>query len=161
MNRERLLSKKSAVIAALFAVGFATLSMRAMAEERSFSVHGGQASVPIGLVVQVKKIAISDDATKVHLLASFDSHETNSINMNDNENAYLAWGEGADQRLHMRQIADNKWMRIGNGKTMEGELIFPGVLPADVRKVTLVFNPGRGGDDITAPGVILPLELGQ
>ncbi|MFT4162187.1 hypothetical protein [Shinella sp.] len=118
-------------------------------------------SVPVGLTVQVKSVTVGDDATKVRLLASFDSHQTNSINMNDNENAYIAWGEGEQDRLHLRQIADNKWMRIGNGQTMEGDLVFPGVLPAGVTKVSLVFNPGNTGDDTSAPGVTVPLELKQ
>lgn len=133
----------------------------AFAEERSFTISGGQVSVPVGLTVQVKSLTVGDDATKVRLLASFDSHQTNSVNMNDNENAYIAWGEGEQDRLHLRQIADNKWMRIGNGQTMEGDLVFPGVLPADVTKVSLVFNPGNTGDDTSAPGVTVPLELKQ
>ncbi len=131
----------------------------ALAEERNFTISGGQASVPVGLTVQVKSVVVGEDAVKVRLLASFDSQATNSVNMNDDENAYLAWGEGGDERLHLRQIADNKWMRIGNGQTMEGDLIFPGVIPAGVKKVTLVFNPGREGDDTNAPGVTIPLAL--
>lgn len=133
----------------------------ALAEEQSFAIEGGQVSVPVGLTLQVKAVTIGKDATKVRLLASFDSHATNSVNMNDGSNAYLAWGEGEQNRLHMRQISDNKWMRIGNGQTMEGDLLFPGVLPAGVTKVTLVFNPGRSGEDTSAPGVTLPLELKQ
>ncbi len=131
----------------------------ASAEERNFTISGGQASVPVGLTVQVKSVVVGEDAVKVRLLASFDSQATNSVNMNDDENAYLAWGEGGDERLHLRQIADNKWMRIGNGQTMEGDLVFPGVIPAGVKKVTLVFNPGREGDDTNAPGVTIPLAL--
>ena len=139
----------------------ATLLFPAMAcaEERNFTITGGQVSTPIGLTVQVKTVTISEDATTVRLLASFDSHETNSVNMNDGQNAYLAWGDGDHQRLHLRQIADNRWMRIANGQTMEGDLVFPGVIPADVTKVSLVFNPGQDGNDGNAPGVTVPLEL--
>ena len=135
------------------------LPAMAFAGERNFTVSGGQVSTPVGLMVQVKAVTIGEDATKVRLLASFDSHATNSVNMNDEENAYLAWGEGEQERLHLRQIPDNKWMRIANGQTMEGDLVFPGVIPAEVKKVSLVFNPGRDGDDTTAPGVTVPLEL--
>jgi len=137
------------------------LPAMASAEERTFTIAGGQVSAPVGLTVQVKAVTIGEDATTVRLLASFDSHVTNSVNMNDGENAYLAWGEGDHERLHLRQIADNKWMRIGNGQTMEGDLVFPGVIPADVTKVSLVFNPGREGNDGNAPGVTIPLELKQ
>lgn len=59
----------------------------------------------------------------------------------------------------MRQVADNKWMRILNGKTMEGDLVFPGTLPASASKVTLVFNPGNDIGDMSTPGLTIPLEL--
>lgn len=145
----------------LFLVAALVFPTFAFAAEKTVTIEGGQVSVPVGLIVQVKGLTIGDDATKVHLLASFDSHKTNNVNMNDAENAYLAWGEGEQDRLHMRQIADNKWMRIANGKTMEGDLLFPGTLPAGVTKVTLVFNPGRSGEDTNAPGITLPLEIRQ
>ncbi|MGX5720428.1 hypothetical protein [Shinella zoogloeoides] len=147
--------KKFMVVATLL------LPAAAYAEEHNFTITGGQASVPVGLTVQVKTVTVGEDATTVRLLASFDSHVTNSVNMNDDENAYLAWGEGEQERLHLRQIADNRWMRIGNGQTMEGDLVFPGVIPAGVTKVTLVFNPAHDGNDSSAPGVTIPLELAQ
>ena len=50
-------------------------------------------------------------------------------------------------------------MRISNGKTMEGDLVFPGTIPADASRLTLVFNPGRDGNDTSAPGVTVPLDL--
>jgi hypothetical protein len=151
------LFRKLPLILAL-AVALPTISL---ANERSFTISGGQVTVPVGLTVQVKSITVGEDATKVRLLASFDSHRTNSVNMNDSENAYLAWGEGEESRLHLRQIADNKWMRISNGQTMEGDLVFPGVIPANVEKVSLVFNPGKDGSDTVGPGVTIPLELKQ
>lgn len=135
------------------------LTSTAFAQDQTTIVSGGQASVPVGLTVQVKGLTVGSDATKIRLLASFDSHKTNFVNMNDQENAYLSWGDGEQERLHMRQIADNKWMRVLNGKTMEGDLIFPGVIPANVTQVSLVFNPGNSGDDTSAPGVTIPLEL--
>lgn len=131
----------------------------AFAEERSLPVQGGQVSTPVGLTVRVKAITVSEDATTVHLMASFDSHQTNSVNMNGEENAYLAWGEGEEQRLSLRQVRDNRWLRIVNGQTMEGALVFPGVLPPEAPRLTLVFSPGRSGHDTNAPGVTVPLEL--
>lgn len=135
--------------------------LSAGAAERTMEIAGGQVSVPIGLTVQVKSVTVGEDATKVRLLASFDSNVTNRVNMNDGDNAYLAWGEGEQQRLHLRQIADNKWMSIKNGQTLEGNLVFPGAVPAEATKLTLVFNPGSSGDDPNAPGVTIPLELKQ
>ncbi|XUY26817.1 hypothetical protein RMR21_000040 [Agrobacterium sp. rho-8.1] len=135
------------------------LSTTAFAAEQNFTISGGQVSVPIGLTVQVKSVTVGEDATKLRLRASFDSSKTLSVNMNDQENAYLSWADGDQGRLHMRQISSNKWMRISNGKTMEGDLVFPGTIPADVTKVVLFFNPGNSGDDTNAPGVTIPLEL--
>lgn len=137
----------------------AFLATAAFAAEQTFTVSGGQVSVPVGLTVQVKSVTVGDDATRVRLRASFDSHKTTFINMNDRENAYLSWADGDQNRLHMRQIDSNKWMRISNGKTMEGDLVFPGTVPDDAKNVVLVFNPGNSGEDTNAPGVTVPLEL--
>ncbi len=131
----------------------------ALAETRTYETSGAQVSAPVGLTVKVKSITVGDDAVKVRLQASFDSNRTNSIAMNGADNAYLAWGEGDQERLHLRQVADNKWMRILNGKTMEGDLVFPGTLPATASKVTLVFNPGNEIGDVSGPGLAIPLEL--
>ncbi|CAA2101648.1 hypothetical protein MBUL_01283 [Methylobacterium bullatum] len=137
----------------------ALLPVAAHAADRTVTITGGQVSAPVGLIVQVKSITLGEDDTTVRLLASFDSHRTTFVNMNDRQNAYLAWGDGAEQRLHLRQIADNKWMRVVNGRTMEGDLVFPGALPPDATRLTLVFNPGRSGEDTSAPGITVPLVL--
>jgi hypothetical protein len=150
---EVILLKTTTLILTVF------LATAALAAEQSFTISGGQVSVPVGLTVQVKSITVGDDATKLRLRASFDSHKTNFINMNDKENAYLSWADGDQGRLHMRQISNNKWMRVSNGKTMEGDLVFPGTIPTEVTNVVLVFNPGNSGDDTNAPGVTIPLEL--
>ncbi len=145
--------KASAIVLALL------LPTTVLAEERTVTIKGGQVSAPVGLTVQVKSIKLGEDATTVRLLASFDSQATNFINMNDEENAYLAWGDAPEQRLHMRMIGENKWMRVMNGQTMEGDLVFPGSVPDDAEKLTLVFNPGQDGDDTNAPGVTVPLDI--
>ncbi len=143
---------------AVLVVAFAIPAM-ALAETRTFETAGAQVSSQVGLTVRVKSVTVGDDVVKVRLQASFDSNQTNSISMNGADNAYLAWGEGDQERLHMRQVADNKWMRILNGKTMEGDLVFPGTLPASASKVTLVFNPGNDIGDMSTPGLTIPLEL--
>ncbi len=145
--------KASAIVLALL------LPTTVFAEERTVTIKGGQVSTEVGLTVQVKSIKLGEDATTVRLLASFDSQATNFVNMNDDENAYLAWGDAPEQRLHMRMIGENKWMRVINGQTMEGDLVFPGSVPEDAEKLTLVFNPGQSGDDTNAPGVTVPLDL--
>jgi len=145
----------SKIIAFVSAVLF---SFAVQAEEKIIEITGGQVSVPVGLTVLVKSVTIGNGATKVHLQASFDG-DTSFINMNDDEKAHLSWGEADHQRLHLRAIADNKWMRIHNGTTMEGELIYPGLIPDEVDKIELVFNAGRSGNDSSAPGIVLPLDL--
>ena len=131
-------------------------------QERSYDIAGGQVSIPVGLTVQVKSVTVGEDATKVRLLASFDSDETSFINLHDGESAYLAWGESEQERIFMRPIAENKWLRvISNGQSMEGDLVVPGVIPADASKLTLVFNPGKDADDTSAPGITIPLEIMQ
>jgi hypothetical protein len=147
--------KASAVLLALL------LPTAVLAEERTVTISGGQVSAPVGLMVQVKSVKLGEDATTVRLLASFDSQQTNFINMNDDENAYLAWGDAPEQRLHMRMVGENKWMRVANGQTMEGDLVFPGAVPKDAERLTLVFNPGQSGDDTNAPGVTIPLDLNR
>ena len=133
------------------------LPMAAMAEERSFQIEGGQVSVPAGVTVQVKTVSVGEDATTVHLLVSLDTSDTSSVEMAFTENPTLQWGEG--QMLHMRQIADNPNLTLTNGQTLEGDLVFPGVIPAGVETVNLVFNPGHDGTDIAGPGVTIPLAL--
>jgi len=133
-------------------------SFAVQAEERIIEITGGQASVPVGLTVLVKSVTMGDGATKVQLQASFDG-DTNFIDMNDDEKAYLAWGEGVNERLHLRTITGNRWMRIRNGTTMEGTLIYPGLIPDGIDKIELVFNAGNSGDDHDAPGITVPLDL--
>lgn len=133
------------------------LPMAVSAEERSFQIEGGQISVPVGVTVQVKSVTVGEDATVVHLIASLDSSMTRSIKLAFIENVTLQWGQG--QMLHMRSVADNPNLEIKNGQTLEGELVFPGVIPADVEEVRLLFNPGNDGSNIVGPGVTIPLML--
>lgn len=124
-----------------------------------FKVEGGQVSVPAGLTVQVKSVAVGEDAITVRIMASFDSRLTSYVNMTDNDNAYLSWSDADTDRLFMRMLSDNPYMRISNGQTMEGDLVFPGTLPVGVEQLQLVFNPGVAGDDTSGPGVTIPLKL--
>lgn len=133
------------------------LPMTALAEERSLQIEGGQVSVPVGVTVQVKSVRIGPDATVVHVIASFDSSMTNSVELAFTENVSLQWGDG--QMLHMRRIADNQNLEIESGQTLEGDLVFPGTIPDGVDEVRLVFNPGNDGSNIAGPGVTVPLAL--
>lgn len=143
---------KQLTLAALLAFPLA-----ASAEERSIEIEGGQVSVPAGVTAQVKTVTVGEDATVVHLLLSLDTSQTSSVELAFTENPTLKWGEG--QMLHMRQIVDNPNLTLENGQTLEGDLIFPGVIPADVAEVELVFNPGNDDSNIAGPGVTIPLAL--
>ena len=101
------------------------LPVAALAADRTVTIVGGQVSAPVGLTVQVKSVTLGEDATTVRLLASFDNHKTTFVNMNDRQNAYLGLGRRGGTAPPPRQIADNKWMRVLNGRTMEGDLVFP------------------------------------
>lgn len=142
---------------AALAAPLALAAAPAAAQERTLTVQGGQVSAPVGVLVQVRSVRVSPDATVLHLVASFDSHATSFVNLNDSQNAYLEYGEG--QRLHLRQVEDNPWLRVVNGETLEGDLVFPGTLPADVKEVVLVLNPGNAPDDTDAPGLRVTLAL--
>lgn len=115
-----------------------------------------QTVAPVGVAIVVKKIAIGEDATVVSLIASFDSRKTNFVNLND-ENAYLMIGNG--QRLSLRHPTENRFLQIMNGQSMEGELVFPGRIPADASEVTLVFNEGHSGDDTSSPGLTVKIPV--
>ena len=138
---------------AMVAAGLA-LAMVApsVAEEAARVVHQGsvQTSVPAGVTVIVKKITVGEDATVVSLVASFDSRQTNRVNLND-VNAFLEIGN--NQKLSLRQPEDNPYLMIQNGQSMDGELVFPGRIPADAGEVRLVFDDGNAGDDLNAPGL--------
>lgn len=144
---------------ALVAAGMVlALAASSRADDTAKIVHEGsvQKSIPVGVTVVVKKIAVGEDATVVTLVASFDSHQTNSVNLNDH-NAYLDLGDG--QKLSLRQPEDNRYLTIGNGQSMEGELVFPGRIPAEAKQVTLVINDNNPGNDIVAPGLSLAIPV--
>ena len=149
------MSKIFTPVAALFLA--LTLPLAAHAEPRSLEFTGGQVSVPVGVTVQVKSVSVGEDATTVHLLASLDTSATDSVELAFTENPTLQWGTG--NLLHMRQVADNPNLVLENGQTLEGDLVFPGVIPADVTEISLVFNPGLDGTNIAGPGVTIPLAL--
>lgn len=134
------------------------LASPSWAQEAAKIVHDGnvQKSAPVGVTLMVKKVAVGEDATIVTLVASFDSRETNSVNLND-QNAYLDLGDG--QKLSLRQPEDNRYLTIKNGESMEGELVFPGRIPAEAKQVTLVINDNNPGNDTVAPGLSLTIPV--
>lgn len=116
---------------------------------------GGQVSIPVGLTLIVKKITVSGDATILNVSLSFDG-DTSWVRLNDTP-GYLELGDG--QRLFLRAVPDNADLQIHQGETLEGDLVFPGTIPAGTDSVTLVLNEDRDGSDTIAPGLTLVLPL--
>ena len=145
-----------------FAILFSIISSAAVAQDRVHETASGQISAPVGLTVQVRSLTVGDSLTKVDLIASFDGRASRlSADLNGNQNAYISWGPEEQERIYLRRVAANPQLTIENGQTMQGELIFPGVIPAGVQQVELVFNPGFRFDHPRAPGINLPLELAE
>jgi hypothetical protein len=115
-----------------------------------------QGTNAVGVTARVKSVTISDDATVLGVVLSFDSQETNYVELAGGD-TYLSYGE--NQRLHLRQIADNPYLRISNGESLTGELVFPGTIPADTEEISLIFNDGNEGSDISAPGLVVNVPL--
>lgn len=150
-------SKVSAFCLALLLA--APLSSTIWAQETTDAIvidANAQGTNEVGVTARVKSVTISDDATVLGVVLSFDSQATNYVDL-AGADTYLAYGEG--QRLHLRQIADNPYLRISNGQSLTGELVFPGAVPAETSEISLVFNDGNGGDDTSAPGLVVTVPL--
>lgn len=115
-----------------------------------------QANIPLGVTVVARSILRGEDAVVLTVVVSFDSQQTNSVNMAGGP-TFLRFGE--DQRLSLRRPAENRDLRIRTGQSMEGALVFPGFLPPEAREVTLVFNENSPADDLVAPGISLRIPL--
>lgn len=147
------------IFASIVAISLSFGSAAALAEDsaaRVINTPNAQTSTPVGVTLVVKKITVGEDATVVNLVASFDSRLTGMIDLN-RENAVLVYGE--NKRLHLRQPTDNRNLTIQNGRSMVGDLVFPGQIPPGTERVTLIFNEGNTNDDITAPGVTIEVPL--
>lgn len=137
----------------------APLSSAVLAQEASDAAMietNAQGTNEVGVTARVKSVTISDDATVLGVVLSFDSQATSYVEL-AGDDTYLAYGD--NQRLHLRQIEDNPYLRISNGQSLTGELVFPGTIPVDTQEVSLVFNDGNEGSDISAPGLVVTVPL--
>ena len=147
------------IFASIVAISLTLGAASARAQDsaaRVINTPNAQVSTPVGVTLVVKKITVGEDATVVNLVVSFDSRLTGKVDLN-RENAVLVYGD--NQRLHLRQPTDNRHLSIQNGRSMAGDLVFPGQIPAGAEHVTLIFNEGNTNDDITAPGVTIEVPL--
>ena len=149
--------KISAVCLAVLCV--APLNPATFAQDATDAVAietSAQGTNEAGVTARVKSVTIGDDATVLGVVLSFDSQATSYVEL-AGADSYLSFGE--TQRLHLRQIADNPYLRISNGQSLTGELVFPGTIPADTQEISLVFNEGNAGDDTSAPGLVVAVPL--
>lgn len=117
------------------------------------SVQGVSSS---GATVRVKSIEIGTDATVLDVSMSFANRITNSTMMALTD-TFLEDESGA--RLQIKRPEDNRNLTIHAGETLNGQLVFMGVVPASARKMRLVFNEGNPDDNIVAPGLTVDLPL--
>ncbi len=109
-----------------------------------------------GLTVRVKGIELGPDATVLTVSASFASQLTNWTQMASGD-TYLQDADG--NKLMLKRVEDNRYLKIKNGDTMEGRLVFLGAVPPSAAQVKLVLNEGSPQDDPNSPGLTIDLPL--
>lgn len=125
----------------------------AAARELPLSVQGVASA---GLTVRVKGIELGPDATVLTVSASFASQLTNWTQMASGD-TYLQDADG--NKLMLKRVEDNRYLKIKNGDTMEGRLVFLGAVPPSATQVKLVLNEGSPQDDPNSPGLTIDLPL--
>ena len=125
----------------------------AAARELPLSVQGVASA---GLTVRVKGIELGSDATVLTVSASFASQLTNWTQMASGD-TYLQDADG--NKLMLKRVEDNRYLKIKNGDTMEGRLVFLGAVPPSATQVKLVLNEGSPQDDPNSPGLTIDLPL--
>lgn len=125
----------------------------ATARQLPLSVQGVASA---GLTVRVKGIELGPDATVLTVSASFASQLTNWTQMASGD-TYLQDADG--NKLMLKRVEDNRYLKIKNGDTMEGRLVFLGAVSPSATQVKLVLNEGSPQDDPNSPGLTIDLPL--
>lgn len=115
-----------------------------------------QGVAPIGLTVRVKSVELGTDATILDVSASYAGTPTAYVDLASTD-TFLQTPAG--ERLMLKRLDDNRDLRIRDGDTMDGKLVFLGRTPPDAASVVLVFNKGNKGDDIIGPGLEMTIPL--
>ncbi|MEO8248016.1 MAG: hypothetical protein ABI589_01475 [Burkholderiales bacterium] len=115
-----------------------------------------QGAASLGVTVRVKDILIGPDATILTVSASFSSRMTHSTDLASTD-TFLELPGG--DRLPIKRPANNRYLSIKDGETMEGQLVFLGAVPPSATEVRLVFNEGNAPDDSIGPGLAMTLPL--
>lgn len=110
----------------------------------------------VGATVRVKNVDLAEDATVLDVSISFASKMTNSVEMASRD-TYVQLPNG--QKLMLKPPEGDPNMRISNGDTMNGRLVFLGAAPRDAQAISLVFNEGHTSDSIIGPFMRLDIPL--
>lgn len=117
-----------------------------------------QGVASLGLTVRVKEILIGTDATVLTVNVSFSSRMTHNTELASTD-TFLELANG--DRLPVKRPDDNRYLKIREGETMQGQLVFLGALPPSASEVKLVFNDGNEPDDAIGPGLQMRLPLNK
>ncbi|MBU1374630.1 MAG: hypothetical protein KKE02_01220 [Alphaproteobacteria bacterium] len=115
-----------------------------------------QGVAPIGVTVRVKSVELGTDATILDVSASYAGNATAYVDLATTDTFLLT---PAGERLMLKRPDDNRDLRVRDGDTMDGKLVFLGRTPPDAASVTLVFNKGNKGDDTIGPGLEMTIPL--
>ena len=138
------------------------LAETAVTAEKTYQISNAQVSTVSGLSVRVKALSVGADSTRLDLVVSFDSpKDRETAELNGFDNAFITWSDNEADRIYLRRVQDNPTLSLNDGQSMQGALVFPGVIPEGVSAVTVTFNPGRDADHPVAPGISIPLDLGK
>lgn len=119
-----------------------------------------QASSPMGVVVRVKGVAVTEDVTLLRVSASYGASAGFTELAADDRGTYLEDEDGA--RYPVRLPRDNRWLRIRAGDTMEGQLVFLGRIAAGSNRVKLVINHGaEAGDSDGNPHLEMDIPISR
>lgn len=111
---------------------------------------------PSGVTVRVKAIDIGSDATVLDVSISF-ANRINASTMMALADTFLE--DENHGRLQIKRPESNRNLRVSQGETLDGQLVFLGAVPASARKLKLIFNDGYQEDNIVAPGLMMELPL--
>ena len=115
-----------------------------------------QGVAPVGVTVRVKSVELGLDATILDVSASYAGNTTSYVDMASTD-TFLQTPAG--ERLMLKRPDGNRDLRIRDGDTMDGKLVFLGRTPPNASAVTLVFNKGNEGDNIIGPGLEMTIPL--
>ena len=115
-----------------------------------------QAVSPGGLSVRVKKVELGEDATILTVNASFASRTANYAAL-ASADTFIEDADG--KRLMLKRPEGNRYLKVMNGDTMEGQLVFLGAVAPSADQIQLVMNHGNLPDDANGPGISITLPL--